>query len=38
MFWNDPAVFLAIFIGVLIATSLWSVYLLLREVKSHLFA
>lgn len=33
MFWKDPAVLLAIFIGVLIANSLWSVYLLVREVK-----
>lgn len=34
MFWNDPAVLLAIFIGVLIANSLWTVYLMLREVKT----
>lgn len=30
--WDDPAVLIWVLIGVLIANTLWSIYLLLREV------
>lgn len=30
--WNDPAVLIWVLIGILIMNTLWSTYLLLREV------